>query len=97
MDKNIKEVLRFCLTRDIVNLYKSCLDEFKTLNEEHIDNQEKLRSLIPYEYHRLIDSLNFLDGNRAAFIRKRILDKGNDTIRQMDELINKIDHISSLT
>jgi len=69
-------------------------------------NNDKLREIIIYQHHRAIASLykNFLniledirndrytiDENTYNNLRKRILDSGNNTSRELEDLLLKLD------
>ena len=69
-------------------------------------NNDKLREIIIYQHHRAITTLykNFLtiledirnsrytiDENTYNNLRKRILDSGNNTSRELEDLLLKLD------
>jgi hypothetical protein len=54
------------------------------LSVEHAIHFGKLRSSLPSEYHPIIDQANYLDKDKVQYLRKKILDIGNDTIRKFE-------------
>lgn len=91
MTTPIFALLRFCIKRDITNLYKGFLDEIFNLHREQVEALNKIQGLIPHEYHGLLDALHSLDANKIAYLRKKILDNGNGCIRNAHELLDKIE------
>ena len=87
------EVLRFSLKRDITRLYKELLGILTELTNQQDGNIDKLLQIIPAQYHPFLMVVGFCDANRFAGCRKAILDKGNETIREMDKIIDKIQEI----
>lgn len=79
-----KDLLLFQSRKDITNLYKRFLGIAEDLQEDHITMIEKLKKSIPPEYHASIDNLDYFDDNKFNYIRKKILDIGNESIRQFE-------------
>jgi len=76
-----RELLEFQVNRNIVNLYKS----FLVLTEDlYHDNQAGFRKLkIALEGEEaIVDQANTLDVDKMDYLRKKILDAGNDCVRQ---------------
>jgi len=71
MEENLKDLLKFQVNRNVINVYKDFLNIAEDLHRDgHIKNE------------------------KYQFLRKRILDKGNDCIRELEILINKFDLVS---
>ena len=51
------------------------------LNNDHLRNFEKLRKSVPKEYQPLIDQADYFDQAKLQYLRKKILDLGNESIR----------------
>jgi len=62
-------------------LFKAFLIMIEDLNNDHLRNFEKLRNSIPKEHQPLIDQADYFDQRKLQYLRKIILDLGNETIR----------------
>ncbi len=92
-DKAAQELLKFQVSKDISYLYKRLLGVMETVREDHFFMLEKLLKEIPEEYHDVIRAANHFDDNKFGFIRKKILDAGNEAIRNSDAQVGKF-HVS---
>lgn len=81
-DPNIKEYLMFQIHRNIVNLYKRYLNLIEDIQEEHTNMLNKLNKDINLERLKNVD---YFDDNKYNYLRKRILDLGNETIREIEK------------
>lgn len=80
MDKN--DIDNFQIKRSIINLYKSFLIILEDLqNDQHL-SLERLKNIIP-EQSDLIDQSNCFTKEKMQYIRKKILDNGNDCVRNL--------------
>lgn len=66
-------------------LFKSFLILIEDLNDDHLRNFEKLRRVIPKEYHAILDQADYFDQKKLQYLRKKILDLGNDSIRTAED------------
>jgi len=71
------------------NLFKGFLFLVEDLHVDHTINFDKLYDSIPEEYHPLIHQADYMDEKKMAYLRKKILDIGNDTIRNMESELDK--------
>tara|TARA_R110000765_G_scaffold274321_1_gene372918 strand:- start:67 stop:351 length:285 start_codon:yes stop_codon:yes gene_type:complete len=62
-------------------LFKSFLILIEDLNKDHVINFGKLRKALPEGYSSLIDQADYFDQHKLQYLRKKILDMGNETIR----------------
>ncbi len=53
------------------------------MKKDHDFHYEKLYSNIPEEYHPIIDTADHFTKDKVNWIRKRILDCGNESIRNL--------------
>ena len=88
-NNSAKELLRFQTYKEITYLYKRYLTIVEDLREEYKGMIQKLEENVSEENQALIRVANFLDENRFALIRKRVLDSGNEAIRAMEQQIEK--------
>jgi hypothetical protein len=84
-----KEILQERYEKHIKNLFKSFLFILEDLNDDHSINFAKLKKALPDEYHDLIDQANYFDKDKMQFLRKRVLDLGNDSLRGHNEDLDK--------
>jgi len=83
MDKGkLKELLEFQINRNVVNLYKSFLIMMEDVHDQHSANFHKLKLALPDDVD-LINQADYWDESRMDLLRKRILDKGNDALREI--------------
>ena len=71
---------------------KSLFKNFLVLVEElHAENQicfDKLKKHLP-EHSDIIDQANYLDDEKMQYLRKKILDIGNESMREANSNIEK--------
>ena len=77
----LKELLEFQINRNIINLYKSFLIMMEDMHDQHDNNFRKLKQALPEEID-LIDQADYWNESRMDYLRKKILDKGNDSLRK---------------
>lgn len=80
-----KDLLSFQTHRNIINLYKRYLNIIEDLQEEHINMLNKLNSKIDQQTLKNVD---YFDENKYNYLRKKILDLGNETIREIDKTLD---------
>ena len=82
-----EEVRDFQVRRQVIILYKAFLIMLEDLEHEHIENFEKL-----YESFKknedLIKQADYFSENKMSYLRKKVLDHGNDCIRNLTEETN---------
>jgi hypothetical protein len=83
----LKELLEFQVNRNITRLYKSFLMIMEDIQDQHDNNFHKLKKALP-ENVELINQASYLDESRMEFLRKQILDQGNDVRR---EIVGQLD------
>lgn len=88
-NKSAQEMLRFQAKRDIINLSKSQLITLEDIRDQYFFSIDKLKKAIPEEYHSVLQVSIFMDDNTFALWRKRTLDASNDSVRHLDEQIQK--------
>jgi len=78
----LKELLEFQINRNIINLYKSFLVMLEDMHDQHDNNFNKLKRALPRDQH-LIDQADYWDEDRMEYLRKKILDSGNHSLREI--------------
>lgn len=79
-------VLRFQQKRLIVALFTDYLQLLESVCNDHDIALDKLVRALPTEYGKYVDLADYLTPEKAQELRKRILDRGNDTWRAFDDL-----------
>jgi hypothetical protein len=85
---NIRDYILFQIHRNIVSLYKRYLNIIEDLQEEHINMLNKLNKKIDTE---TLKSIDYFDENKYNYFRKRVLDLGNETLREIDKNFEFLD------
>jgi hypothetical protein len=84
-----KEILQERYERHTKSLFKSFLCLIEDLQSDHQIHFSKLKKNLPSEYHSLIEQANYLDEDKMKYLRKKILDFGNDSLRNQNEDLEK--------
>jgi hypothetical protein len=88
--KKERELLEFQVLRTIVNLYKGFLLTIEDLNKDHKMQFDKLKQSIP-EHEDLLRQAEYLDEAKLNYLRKKILDNGNDARRELMSYMENFD------
>ena len=75
-------------SRNTKRLFKTFLILLEDLKTEHDINFSKLRKNLP-QHKDLIEQADYLDEKKLHYLRKKVLDIGNDNIRNNDEDLEK--------
>jgi glucan phosphorylase len=81
---NAKKNLSIRSSAQISSLFKMMLIMVEDMKKDHDFHYQKLYDNIPEEYHLIINTADHFTEEKAAWIRKRILDLGNESIRNLD-------------
>jgi hypothetical protein len=84
----LKELLIFQINRGIVNLYKKYFLIIQDLKQEHEALLEKVAQETSPDFPQKID---YFTEDKYNYIRKKILDAGNDSIRELEKTLEVID------
>jgi len=71
-------------------VFKSFLVMVEDLHIEHKIQFGKLKDKLPKEYLDIVDQADYLDEEKKQYLRKKILDIGNESIRGVNEELSKI-------
>ena len=80
---NAKKKLVADSEKEISGLFKMMLMMVEDMKKDHDFHYDKLYENIPKEYHPVITTANHFTPQKVTWIRKRILDFGNESIRNM--------------
>ena len=88
------DIVKFQISRNIINLYKSFLVMLEDLEYEHETHFNKLKSKLSAEID-VLDQADYLDAPKMEHLRKRVLDSGNHCIREIMSTLEQCNFISS--
>ena len=80
---NAKKKLALRSQREISALFKTMLLLVEDMKKDHDFHYQKLYENLPKEYHPIIDTADHFTPEKVNWIRKRILDFGNESIRNL--------------
>ena len=87
-DEEIKELLVYQVGRIVTKLFKSQLTQLEDLKQDHLSALNKVEDLVSEDFIKMID---FLDEDKHAYFRKKTLDAGNETIREIEALLENFE------
>ena len=87
-DEEIKELLVHQITRIITKLFKNQLTLLEDVQSEHKSSLKRVEDLVSEDFIKMID---FLDGERYGHYRKKVLDSGNESIREIERLLESFE------
>ena len=73
---------------EISKLFKMMLTMVEDMKQDHDFHYEKLYENIPDKYHAVINTANHFTPQKVNWIRKRILDVGNESIRNLGSTLD---------
>ena len=79
-DEKLKEYLKFQYSRNIITLYKKYFEMIDDLKQDHDLLLKKVAESSSESFAKNID---YFDNDKYNYIRKKILDSGNDAIRNI--------------
>jgi len=84
MDNNqkVKDYVSFQIHKSLVNLYKRYLNLIEDIREDHDSMIEKISSKID---KNTLKNIDYFDDIKYNYLRKKILDIGNETIREIEK------------
>ena len=80
---NAKKNLVLKSEKEIGGLFKMMLLMVEDMKKDHDFHYQKLYENRPKKYHAVIDTANHFTPQKVNWIRKRILDFGNESIRNL--------------
>ena len=85
---DLKEYILFHVHRNITSLFKSYIVITEDLQKEHEILLKKVEEENGSEFAKNID---YFDSNKYTYIRKKILDTGNEILRDIDRQFDLVD------
>ena len=84
----VKEIISFQIHRNITNLYKKYFEISEDLLEEHRIFVARLKDLDDVSK---VDSIDYFTEEKYNNIRKKILDAGNDVVRELERTLDFVE------
>ena len=84
----LKDVVLFQLRRNIIVFYKKYLSILEDIGKDHSIFKDRVSAHIPEE---LLDNIDYLTPDKYNYIRKKILDGGNEIYRELESMLEKVD------
>jgi len=86
-EEKIKDYLKFQLNRNIISLYKKYFEMVDDLRQEHKLMIQKMENASSKEF---VENIDYFNEDKYNYIRKKILDNGNDAIRNIESSFKSI-------
>jgi len=86
-DEKLKEYIKFQYNRNITSLYKKYFEMIDDLKHEH---EAMLKKAAEKSSEEFIKNIDYFNDDKYNYIRKKILDAGNDAIRNIDTSFKSI-------
>jgi len=86
-DEKLKEYIKFQYNRNITSLYKKYFEMVADLKQEH---EAMLKKVAEKSSEEFIKNIDYFNDDKYNYIRKKILDAGNDAIRNIDTSFKSI-------
>ena len=86
-DEKLKEYIKFQYNRNITSLYKKYFEMVADLKQEH---EAMLKKVAEKSSEDFIKNIDYFNDDKYNYIRKKILDAGNDAIRSIDTSFKSI-------
>ena len=85
---NAHEAVQFLVQKNITRLFKSLLESVDDFKNQHNVMLDKVSKETSFEFAQ---NINYLTPERSDFLRKKILDLGNESIREINGLLEIFD------
>ena len=86
-DEKLKEYIKFQYNRNIISLYKKYFEMIDDLKHEH---ESMLKKVAEESSENFVKNIDYFSNDKYNYIRKKILDAGNDAIRNIDTSFKSI-------
>ena len=83
-----KNIISLQINKEITHLFKSFLEDLENFKKDHDLMLQKVADKNGKEF---ADSINYLNEDKYNHVRKRILDHGNESDRQLNSFIEYFD------
>lgn len=86
-----RKSLEYVLVRQTTALFKEFLYTLEKNESKHTESLNKLYQSLPDDYKTYVDLADWLTEEESQRLRKEVLRRGNDTIRALQEELDKYD------
>lgn len=86
--KDNGDLLSSLIDQRVKNLFKSFLSEIETIKLENLIMLDKVEAKTDSSF---VSDINYMNDKKFESVRKKILDEGNDCIREIDTAISSFD------
>lgn len=86
-EDKLKSFVHFQIQRNVIALYKKYINLIEDMQEDHINMLNKLNSKVDLQTLKNVD---YFDENKYNYIRKKILDSGNEAVREIERNLEKL-------
>ncbi len=84
-----KNYIYVAIDRESKHSYKEFLSILELIREQHSQSFGKLLDVLPKEYHGNIAQASFFDEKAYGYFRKKVLDRANDSMREIQRELDK--------
>lgn len=91
MDIKGEDFLRFQIKRAVTTLFKQYLILLEEIGENHDEALARLNKNLPDEYKKYVELADYLTIEQSDRLRKKVLDIGNESIRNLNEVVDRLD------
>jgi hypothetical protein len=81
----LRRVILFQLNRNVIVFYKKYLSILEDISKDHQIMKDKMDTHLPKEF---LDNIDYLNKDKYNYIRKKILDGGNEIYRELESSLN---------
>ena len=81
----LRRVILFQLNRNVIVFYKKYLSILEDISKDHQIMKDKMGNHLPKDF---LDNVDYLDREKYNYIRKKILDGGNEIYRELESSLN---------
>jgi len=86
-EKECRKLLSFAINRSVKKLFKNYLSLLTEIQQRHLKTIHTLQKNNVNQ--ETVDEVNFLNLEDYGLYRKRVLDDGNDTIRDLENILDE--------
>jgi hypothetical protein len=84
----VKGAFQFVVNRNVINLYKRYINLVEDLQREHNSFLKKVEEETSKEF---VEKIDYFTPDKYNYIRKKILDLGNEGIRDIEKFMDLIE------
>ena len=85
---DLKVLVLYQVKRYITKLYKNHLTQLEDIQQEQLASVDKVRDLVTDDFIKMLD---VMDAQKHGYYRKKTLDAGNETVREIEALLENFE------